>query len=248
MWNLIQGHKRAYKAIHQIIPEAKVGVAQDLNSFEAYHKHSIIEQIAVVLSDFVSNHTFFWLTKKYHDFIGINYYFHHRYKVTNGLNVEMVDAVTQRRDVSDLGWEVHPEGLFTVMADVSDHLPIYITECGIATTNDDRRTRFLISYIQEVYRAIISGIHVKGFFYWSLIDNYEWHRGYDPRFGLVEVDYSTKQRIPRPSAHVYHEIIEHNGSPHHLMQLLGHSIRVEDVIKVVNIECEKCKNIYIKNR
>lgn len=231
-WNLIRAHKIAYRTIHKLVPTAKVGVAQNLNSFEAYHKHSIAEQIAVILSDFFSNHTFYLLTRNYHDFIGVNYYFHHRYRKTKGLVPEMVDVSTLERDVSDLGWEIHPEGLFNVLSDVSDGLPIYITECGIASTNDDRRTRFLIAYLQEVYRAIAAGIKVKGFFYWSLIDNFEWHRGFDPRFGLVEIDYKTQKRIPRPSAYVFKQIIEHNGIPHHLLKLLGHTIDVEKELRL----------------
>jgi len=133
--------------------------------------------------------------------------------------------------VSDLGWEVYPEGLYDVLADMSDHLPIYITECGIATTNDDRRNRFLITYLNEVYRAIKTGINVKGFFYWSLIDNFEWHRGYDPRFGLIEVDYNTQERKIRPSALVYTDIIQHNGIPHSLLRFIGHTVQAGEVLE-----------------
>lgn len=230
-WNLAQGHKKAYKAIHKQIPNAKVGITQSLNSFDSYHKHSVTEQMAVIVSDLFANHSFYWITKGHHDFIGINYYFHHRFRKNKGLIPEIVDPITQRRDVSDLGWETFPEGLFNVLADISDGLPIYITECGIASTNDDRRTRFLLNYLQETYRAIHAGIAVKGFFYWSLMDNFEWHRGFDPRFGLVEIDYETQKRTPRPSAYVYKEIIEHNGIPHDLLKLLGHGIKVEDVLK-----------------
>ncbi len=229
--NLARAHKKAYKTIHKLISNPKVGIAQNLNSFEAYHKHSVSEQTAVIISDIVSNHTFYWLTKNYHDFIGVNYYFHHRIRKDKGLIPKMVNPAAQQREVSDLGWEIYPQGLFNVLADVSDGLPIYITECGIASTNDDRRTRFLLSYLQEVYRAIAAGINVKGFFYWSLIDNLELHKGFDPRFGLIEIDYPTQKRTPRPSSFVYKEIIEHNGIPHHLLKLLGHSVRVKEVLK-----------------
>ncbi len=230
-WNLASGHKKAYQVIHALVPSAKVGISQSFNSFDAYHKHSVIEQTAVIVSDLMANHSFFWLTKKAHDFIGVNYYFHHRFRKTDGFFPKIVDPITQRRDVSDLGWETYPEGLFNILADISDGLPIYITECGIASTNDDRRTRFLINYLQEVYRAIQVGVKVKGFFYWSLIDNFEWHRGFDPRFGLIEIDYHTQKRTPRPSAYIYRQIIKHGGIPHDLLKLLGHGIKVEDVLK-----------------
>lgn len=230
-FNQVRAHKKAYMTLHKLIPGVKVGVAQDLNSFEAYHKHSVIEQLAVISSDIFSNHIFFWMTKSFHDFIGVNYYFHHRFRRFKGLIPQMVDVSSIKRDVSDLGWEIYPQGLFNVLADASDHLPIYITECGIASTNDDRRTRFLISYLQEVYRAIAAGIKVKGFFYWSLIDNLELHRGFDPRFGLIDIDFKTQKRTPRPSAFVYRDIIEHNAIEHYLLKLLGHSVSVEEVLK-----------------
>ncbi|HBQ50628.1 TPA: glycoside hydrolase family 1 protein [Candidatus Daviesbacteria bacterium] len=229
--NLASAHKKAYKALHQIYPAGKpVGMANNVMSFEAFHKHSLTEQLAVTLNDIFINHLFYFLTKGTHDFLGINYYFHVRFK-HQGLIPEPVNKLQQIHEISDLGWEVYPEGLFDVLADLSDDIPIYITECGIATTNDDRRNRFLIAYLQEVSRAIKAGVNVRGFFYWSLIDNFEWHLGFDPRFGLVEVDYDTFKRTPRNSAQVYSEIIKRNGIPHDLLKLLGHGIRVKDVLK-----------------
>ena len=230
-FNLAKAHRRIYKFLHQLWPHKPVGVANNIESFEPYHKHSLIEQISVVVTDLVSNHLFYFLTGKTHDFLGINYYFHLRFKHRRGILPEIVDASRQSRDISDLGWEVYPEGIFDVLADLSDDLPIYITECGIASTNDDRRNRFLIMYLGEVYRAIQAGVKVKGFFYWSLIDNFEWHLGFEPRFGLIEVDYSTQQRKIRPSALIFGEIIKHNAIPHDLLKLLGHGIRVEKVLK-----------------
>ena len=229
--NLVRAHKKAYKTLHNLIKDAKVGIAQNISSFEAYHKHSVIEQGAAILSDLFSNHSFYMFTKGHHDFLGINYYFHHRFRRHRGLIPQFIDVKQHARDVSDMGWELNPEGIFDVLTDLSDGLPIYITECGIASTNDDRRTRFLITYLQEVYRAIQAGVKVKGFFYWSLIDNFEWHRGFDPRFGLIEVDYKTQKRTPRPSSYIYQQIIERNGIPHDLLKLLGHGIKTEDALK-----------------
>lgn len=231
--NLASAHKRVYKFLHQSYPAGKpIGIAQNVMSFEAFHKHSIIEQIAVSLNDALINHFFYFLTKGTHDFLGINYYFHARFK-HKGLMPQAIGSSLQTHDVSDLGWEIYPEGLFDVLSDLSDDIPIYITECGIASTNDDRRNRFLITYLSEVYRAIQSGVKVKGFFYWSLIDNFEWHLGFEPRFGLVEVDYNTQKRHLRTSALTYAEIIAANGIPHTLMRFIGHTVRAEEVLKRV---------------
>lgn len=229
--NLARAHRKAYKILHKNYPEKPVGIANNIQSFEPYHKHSLIEQLAVVFTDIAVNHLFYFLTAGTHNFLGINYYFHTRFKEGSGLIPQIVDVTKQERDISDLGWEVYPEGIFDVLTDFANHLPIYITECGIASTNDDRRNRFLITYLHEVYRAIQSGVKVRGFFYWSLIDNYEWHRGFEPRFGLIEVDYKSQTRHFRTSALTFAEIIAANGIPHTLMRFIGHTVTAEEVLK-----------------
>ncbi len=231
-WNLAQAHKKAYKLIHKIHPDAQVGIANNIQSIEAYHKHSLIEQLAVIATDLGANHLFYFLTSKNtHDFLGLNYYFHTRLRQGENIIPKIVNPIDENRNISDLGWEVYPEGIFDVLTDFANHKPIYITECGIASTNDDRRNRFLITYLSEVYRAIESGVNVKGFFYWSLLDNFEWHRGFEPRFGLVEVDYATQKRHLRSSALTYAEIIAANGIPHSLMRFIGHTVTADEVLK-----------------
>lgn len=229
-WQMAQAHKKAYKAIHKIIPQAKVGITHHTTSFDVYHRHSILENMAMWGADIYANHLFYLLTgKSSHDFIGINYYKNY-YISFNGNRKfpSLVDITTTKKEISDLGWEVYPEGIFDVIMDYSDyHLPIYITENGIASTNDDRRVRFILNYLKEIYHAIAAGVDVKGYFYWSLTDNMELAKGFEPRFGLAEVDYKTMKRTPRPSAYVYKEIIENNGIPHRLLKLLGHGLDVE---------------------
>lgn len=229
-WNLARAHRKAYEALHQLSGKP-VGIAQNMQSFHTTHKHSLLEQLSVYVGDILTNHSFYMMTGyDHHDFIGINYYFHHRFNTKKSFWPHLDEAAGMHRDVSDLGWELFPQGIFDVLTDISNHKPIYITECGIASTNDDRRTRFLIQYLSEVFRAIQSGVKIKGFLYWSLIDNFEWHQGYDPRFGLIEIDYPTQKRTVRPSAYVFSEIAEHNQMPHSLLRLLGHTIKVEEVL------------------
>lgn len=230
--NLTSAHKKVYKYLHSTYPAGKpVGIANNILSFESYHKHSIKEQIAVSINDLLANHLFYFFTKGTHDFLGINYYFHLRFKNQGGLIPQTQGMIQHIHEVSDLGWELYPEGIFEVLTDLADDIPIYITECGIASTNDDRRNRFLISYLQEVARAIKSGVNVRGFFYWSLIDNFEWHLGYEPRFGLIEIERPTLRRLIRPSALVYTDIIQHNGIPHSLLRFLGHTVQAEEVLE-----------------
>lgn len=232
MWNLAQAHKKAYRVIHKFVSNAHVGIAHNVISYNIFHRHSIQEAAVEWFFDIVNNHTIYKLTGRTHDFLGLNYYYN-QYISFNGQSriPNLVDMQDIKKDVSDLGWEIYPEGMFNVLLDMSDyHLPIYITENGIASTNDDRRVRFLLSYLKEVFHALNMGCSIKGYFHWSLIDNFEWADGFEPRFGLVEVDFKTQKRTPRPSALVYKEIIENNGIPHYLLKLLGHGIQVKEVI------------------
>lgn len=232
--NMARAHKRAYEVIHSEVPGAQVGVAHAVLTYNVFHRHSILENIAAWFADIATNHTFIFLTGKgCHDFIGLNYYMNQYISFNGEARLPtVVDISRSQREVSDLGWEIHPGGIFEIIMDFSDyHLPIYITENGVASTNDDRRVRFLLSYLHEVYHAIQMGVEVKGYYYWSLIDNMELHRGFDPRFGLIEVDFKTQKRTPRPSSFVYREIIKNNGIPHYLLKLLGHGINVEEEMK-----------------
>ena len=81
----------------------------------------------------------------------------------------------------------------------------------MADTTDKLRTDFLKKHLEAVWGAIQEGANIKGYLYWSLIDNYEWAHGFGPRFGLIEVNYETLERIPRLSAKFYSDIIRRNG-------------------------------------
>src|SRR3989338_7648308 len=129
--------------------------------------------------------------------------------------------------MSDVGWEVYPHGIFEILLDLNDYKkPMYVTENGIATDNDDRRVRFLVAHTKEIYHAIQAGANVRGYFHWSLIDNYEWEKGYDARFGLLEYDARTLERHAKPSAKVFAEIAKRNGITHDMLRFLGHGEKV----------------------
>jgi beta-glucosidase len=92
----------------------------------------------------------------------------------------------------------------------TSQIPIYITENGLADAKDKLRKDFIKNHLYWIHRAISEGIDVRGYFHWSLIDNFEWAKGFEPRFGLVEIDYKTLERKPRPSAFYYAEICKEN--------------------------------------
>ena len=130
----------------------------------------------------------------------MNYYFHRRF------------PKNENKEVSDMGWEIYPEGIYHVLKDLKKYnKPIYITENGIADAKDQKRSRFIKEHLQWAEEAVQEGVDVRGYFYWSLLDNFEWAHGFGPRFGLVEMDYKTMERKIRPSALEYKKIIENNG-------------------------------------
>jgi len=107
---------------------------------------------------------------------------------------------------TDSGWEIYPQGLghFLRMAqDYAPHLPLHVTENGIAwaAEPDSARTDFIAAHLAQIRAAIAAGIDVRGYYLWSILDNFEWSDGYDKRFGLVHVDFDTLERRPRASWH-----------------------------------------------
>jgi len=143
------------------------------------------------------------------DFIGLNYYSrgHVAFDMKKLGNLFGVDV--DRNDVphSSMGWEIYPRGLFRILKYLKHFdLPVYITENGIATLDDRIRQKFIHAHLREVAHALKDEVDVRGYFYWSLMDNFEWLEGFEPRFGLVGIDYNTLERKVRPSAEYYRGI------------------------------------------
>ena len=118
----------------------------------------------------------------------------------------------EQRVLTDTEWVIYPRGIYDVLYDLSDYdKPIYITENGVATNDDQLRIRFIKEHLEEIYYALQAGIDIRGYCYWSLLDNYEWSEGYRPKFGLISVDPQTFERQLKPSARFYAHIAKQNG-------------------------------------
>ncbi len=227
--NMARAHKKAFKTIHKQDKIAFVGIAKNTFSIESYRWWLFEHFIKQKLLNYVWNHYFLRKTKGYHDFIGINYYFHTRIRKSGLFVIKTVDAREEHREGSDLGWEIYPNGLFqTIMNMKQYNLPMFITENGLAALNDHRRCRFIVSHTKEVYHAIKAGADVWGYCFWSLVDNFEWDKGLEPRFGLISIDYKTQKRKPRNSAYVYAKICKENSIAHDLLRYIGHEARDEE--------------------
>ncbi len=203
MNNMIQAHKQAYSMIKRSNPKAKVSLSQNVVVFEP---KSILNPISI-LSTFIADRLFNLYVldrcKNFLDFIGINYYTRARISSLGKYDYE-------GEETNCLGWEVYPEGLYSLLVRLYGRYrkPIMITENGICTDNDYQRMKFIKEHLEAVRRAISRGVDVIGYMYWSLLDNYEWAEGFQPRFGIVEVDYETGERRVRKSAWFYKELID----------------------------------------
>lgn len=210
LYNLIKAHKKAYKIIKKANPESKIGIAKNNIYFEAY-KNRFVNKILKKFIDWWWNFYFLNQIKNYQDFIGLNHY--SRNLINYGFNKN------ENKRVSDMGWELYPEAIYFVLKDLKKfNKPIYITENGLADAKDQKRSWFIFESLKNVYRAMEEGVDVRGYLHWSLMDNFEWDKGFWPRFGLLEIDYKSSERKIRPSAKFYRDICVTNGITNEILK------------------------------
>ena len=147
------------------------------------------------------------------DFLGVNYYTRNTIAADPDAAWPHQKSVAGPLEKTQMGWEIYPDGLHHFLTraarDYVGDLPIYVTENGMAWDDkvengavyDPARTQFVSDHFLAAKRAIADGANVQGFFYWSLLDNYEWAFGYEKRFGMIHVDFETLQRTPKASYH-----------------------------------------------
>jgi beta-glucosidase len=236
--NMLLGHAHAYHIIHDTLGKnrtksaPKVGTVKDTEYFQPYDEKSSKDRNEASFLHQFYNASFLDalktgkinapigggeqidIVKGAWDFIGFNYY--SRMLVKSGVReVLQEDKPLTRKDslgTTDMGYEIYPEGIYHLIKWLEGYnLPTYITENGVAVKDDNVRAMSIVLHLEQVHRAIQEGANVQAYFYWSLLDNFEWDSGFSKRFGLVEVDYKSLERRPRPSAYLYREIIRNNG-------------------------------------
>jgi beta-glucosidase len=166
----------------------------------------------------------FQLIREPIDFLGLNYYSRSVVRADASAPPFYAARVHQKGEHTEMDWEVFPEGLKTCLLWVKrryGEIPLYITENGAAFADpppvegrlaDPRRVEYLSSHLRAAHEAIREGANLKGYFAWSLLDNFEWAFGYSRRFGLVHVDDATGTRTPKDSARFYRRVIESRGA------------------------------------
>jgi len=238
---LLRAHAEAYHIIHAAYPNAKVGVVQHTREFSPYRNYAPLDRIIAAKVDQAFIYDFLDAIhtgvlkvsntdvekpieklKGTQDYLGMNYY--GRFYIKSNIfaptkfEVKNHDEKDEKEIKNDLGWADYPLGMKTLLLTFKEKygLPIYVLESGTAdkAADDKLRQRLLIGHTAEIAAAIKEGADVRGYFHWSLIDNFEWAEGFEARFGLAEVDYLNDfARKKRGSFELYREIIQKGISP-----------------------------------
>jgi beta-glucosidase len=228
--NLLLAHAAAYEQIHDIQPHAQVGLAKHMIAWHPLHDNPL-DRTSTRLLDrafnglsldalasgawrpLVGRRAQLGQVKGTLDWIGLNYYMRYdaafSLKALQALGISYAARPDRPKGPADWG-EIYPDGLLELIRRLVKQfgLPIYITENGIPDEYDHRRPAFLLEHLRRVWAALNFSWPVQGYYFWSLVDNFEWAEGYDPRFrfGLYGVDFETQERTLRKSGELYAEI------------------------------------------
>lgn len=207
-YNMHKAHIKAYNAIKSI---RSTPVAVNLN-IVWYEKHPHVKNywdfLASALLNFLGRDFYIRPVTRKVDFIALNYY--------TTIQIKNLRFVKPEKYQSDMGWWINPRGLENILVYLKRYkVPVYITENGIADAKDELRGQFIRGHLMACARALERGANLKGYFHWSLLDNYEWSEGYWPKFGLVEIDRKNNfERKPRMSFYYYADICKNNAVEH----------------------------------
>ncbi|MDA8169653.1 MAG: family 1 glycosylhydrolase [Nitrospiraceae bacterium] len=234
--NILVCHSGLYRMIHDRVPGAMVSLAHNMAAIAPWHPWNPLDRLLSRLGTRFYNRSLIEVfmtgilsmklpfskelktevpVKGKLDFLGVNYYTrtHLRFNPLKNFFVELRHKDVHGYGLTDLGWEVHPDGLHKVLKYASRlGVPIIITENGIATKDDEKKKQFIKMHMDALRGCIDGGIGVRGYFYWSFMDNYEWLQGFDSRFGLYRVDFDTMERKPTSAVEFYAALIRKSSS------------------------------------
>jgi beta-glucosidase len=229
--HFLLAHGRMYQAIHEATTHhPQVGIVMAMEYFQPKDPDSEGDRRATQMADDLMNEYFMAgidrglipppagqgqevpSVKGTWDLIGFNYYSRHMMSEMSLASASLVGEPPPDAELCLMGWEVYPEGFYRLLKRLQAYgQPIYITENGISTLDDDQRCRYLLRHLREMQRAISEGVDVRGYLHWSLTDNFEWAEGYYQKFGIVAMDPQTREREPRPSAYLLRDIARANA-------------------------------------
>lgn len=243
--HMLLAHGAAYRLIHALDGAAQVGIVKNIQIFEplspSHWASSAMSRLIdhwfnqVTLDAIADGRLLFPMKMKpgAHtplidslDFFGLNYYTRRKVALRSPKSNQLgIFQFTPGAPTSDVGrhgtyGELYPKGLYrTIMRASELRKPLYITENGLPDADDDQRPEFLISHLLQVHRALEQGVDIRGYYHWSFVDNFEWAEGWALKFGLVALEPSTQERKPRPSAHLFSEVIRANAITHEMVKV-----------------------------
>ena len=146
------------------------------------------------------------------DFIGLNYYSRMHVKGQANLTEPFVFEKRAKDIQTDMDYALYPEGFYEALHTISTlKKPIYVTENGVADQGNNIREIFIKRYLYALHKGLQDGLDIRGYFYWTLMDNFEWAEGYKMKFGLYEVDFETQERTLRESSNLFAKMVKKRG-------------------------------------
>lgn len=236
MRNLLFAHIKAFHHLKRLENGeiAQIGLVKNITQFDPLRRWHILDwYFSKILNDIFTYSTIdLFLNGKFNfylpgmvnitdsntnaigsaDFIGLNYY--SRWHVKGHLNPTAPFTFEKRKqDIqTDMPYSIYPEGFYKALNDINKlNIPIIVTENGIADYKDDRRETFINRYLYALHKSINEGLDIQGYFYWSLMDNFEWAEGYSMKFGLYEVDFNTQKRKLRNGSLAFKRAVNRAG-------------------------------------
>jgi len=196
-----EAHKQSRAVIKKIHPETKVGFSMALPQIDSIPGGELLAK-----EKWNSYFLQFLDMMEEDDFFGLQNYTREIYGPNGQIQPD------QHTEVTQMGYEYHPEALGKVVEEVAKSvtIPIMVTENGLATANDKKREEFIQRALTSLHDCIEKGIEVIGYLHWSTFDNFEWQSGYGMHFGLIEVDRTTQERIPKNSAYLLGKVAKEN--------------------------------------
>jgi len=237
MRNLLNAHVQVYQRLKSLPngENVQIGLVKNITQLDPLRRWHILDwYFSGILNDVFTNSTLnlfskgefdFYLPamanvsyKNYDainslDFIGLNYY--SRWHVKGQLNLaEPFTFELRPQDIqTDMPYAIYPEGFYKAVKTIAKlNVPIIITENGIADDKDDRRSLFIKRYLYALFKTIEEGYDIQGYFYWSLMDNFEWAEGYMMKFGLYDVDFNTQKRTLRSGSQSFVDIVNQQNA------------------------------------
>jgi beta-glucosidase len=232
--NLVRAHAAAYRILHRRVPGAMVSAGSHVASFVPADASSALDRGVAALRDRVLNRV--WLDATLdgrlapplgawervadavdsHDYLAFQHYFTYpvAFSAAAAANLFAKELQRPREGVPPFMGEFRPEGLGAWALDLARHgKPLLVSEHGLLENEERERPAFLVRALEGLHSAIQAGADVRGYFHWSLLDNFEWAEGLSARFGLVRVDFATQERAVKESGRVYERIARANAIP-----------------------------------